>query len=403
MGTPVLARAIELKGYPKENQKRFRDFLNRGEPPCDYERQLLQEHQKRMDAIFHGKIVPPYEVEIQPSSSCNLRCKHCFGNALTSKRIPNKIGIKEINKIANEIEGFRENGFEIEVVKLCGTTGEPLVNPVSLYAIHLFKKLGKKVIFFTNGLWLDKELDGKKYLDYILEADTLRLSLDCGSEETFIKLKGKPGFHRTIDSIRELLEKREETKRNLKVIIGYVIGEKNYHEIVPATRLMRDLNVDEIRFRVDFTNPKGIHRISDSITAKLKKSQELQTKKFKVISEYSKKEIEEDDSAFYSCGRKCFNQHFWACIGPDCNLYACGHRTYYEVEPYGNLLENSFRELWTNEKRLKALAKLPDEYCKFCSPSSTRRNEFMTFLHNLRDKIFSILQNIPNKNNIEKR
>ncbi len=369
-----------------ENQERFLTFLNRGEPPCDYERQLIEKHEDRIIAILQGKVVPPYEVEIQPSSRCNLNCKHCFGKSLTKKRIKDRIGKKELEIIAQRINEFRENEFEIEIVKFCGTTGEPSVNAASLYGISLFKNLGKKVVYFTNGLWLDKKFRGKEYLDYILEADMLRLSLDAASGETFSDLKGIDGLDRTIRGLEKIITKKENRKISLNVVIGYVIGERNYHEIVKATKLARSLGVDEIRFRVDFTNPEKIHELSDTIIEELNEAKFCSSDNFRVISEYSKREIDRDDSVFHACGRKCFNQYFWACVGSDCNMYACGHRTYYEVEPYGNLLENSFRELWTSKKRKKISENLPDEYCKFCSPSSTRRNDFMTFLYSLKNQ-----------------
>jgi len=383
MGLGVLENPSCLEqGVLKENVwKKFKGFLDRGEPPCDYERQLLLKHDERVEAILQGKIIPPYEVEIQPNSICNLDCKFCFGKVLTSGRLENKMQKQEIEIIAQRIDEFKENGFEIEVAKFCGTTGEPLVNPTILYGIELFKGLGKKVFVFTNGLGLDRETeDNGHYLDYVLEADKLNLSLDAGSEETFARLKGINGFGRVVNSLGRLIEKREQNGSRLNVVVSYVIGEENYHEVVGATELVKSLGADEIRFRVDFTDVERIQTLSDIIIQELDGARQYQDQRFKVTSVYSEKEIEEDDSVFYSSGRKCFNQHFWACVGPDCNLYACGHRTYQGVEPYGSLLDHSFRELWTSEKRLENLGELPDECCKFCSPSSTRRNDFMTFL-----------------------
>jgi MoaA/NifB/PqqE/SkfB family radical SAM enzyme len=71
-------------------------------------------------------------------------------------------------------------------------------------------------------------------------------------------------------------------------------------------------------------------------------------------------------------------QHFWACIGPNAELYACGHRTYNEVPSYGNLLEKSFQEIWESNKRKKDLKKLPDDFCKICSPNCSKINTYLT-------------------------
>lgn len=362
-----------------ENQKKFRKFLNRGNPP--YEKILLKYHEKRVLAILDEKIIPPQEVEIQPSSRCNLKCKHCFGKTLTKKNLENRISEKEMEILAKRINEYKEGDFKIESVKFCGTTGEPLVNPAMLYGINLFKDLGKNIVVFTNGLYLDKIYQGKKYLEYFTDINRLNVSLDAGSERTFMNLKGRAGFSRILKSLGELIEKKNG---KLKVNVSYVISEKNPEEIVKTTRLMDDLGVDEIRFRVDITNPKKIHELSGLIIYELNKAKNYPKKNIKVASVYSPKEIKED-SIFHSYGKKCFTQHLWACIGPDCNLYACGHRTYFGVESYGNLLNNSFKNIWNSEKRLENLKKLPDEKCTFCSPFSSRANDFITFLKTIKD------------------
>ncbi len=378
MQQTLLAGALENQ---TENQKTFKRFLNRGQPP--YEKILLKYHEKRVLAMLNKKIVPPYEIEIQPSSTCNLNCNHCFGKTLTSKRLENKIKEKQIKTIANRINQYTEGEFKTESIKFCGTTGEPLVNPATLYGISLFKALGKQIVLFTNGLYLDKVYQGKKYLDYLININRINLSLDAGSEKTFLELKGRVGFSRIIKSLEELVEKKH---KNLKINISYVIGEKNHQEIIKTAKLTKELGVDELRFRVDFTDPKKIHKLSKKIIPSLNYAKEYSNDKFKVLSSYSDEEIKQDDSAFNSCGKKCFTQHIWACIGPDCELYSCGHRTYFGVKSYGSLLNHSFKDLWTNQKRLENLKNLPDDYCKFCSPFSSRANDFITFLDNLKNQ-----------------
>ncbi|MFA4953212.1 MAG: radical SAM protein [Candidatus Pacearchaeota archaeon] len=365
-------------------EERFLEFIKRGEPPLDYERQLVRDQKKRIEAILRGENPPPYEVEIQPSSKCNLACEHCFGKCY--KRLPNLLGKKEIKRIAEEIRDFQENGFKIEVAKFCGTTGEPLLNSTIAEGIDLFREMRKKIIVFTNGLWLDQKVDGRNetYSDCILKADKLNLSLDAGSEETFFRIKKVHGFDRIIKSLEQLVKRREVIESKLKIIISYVIGEENYHEVVPTTRLIKDIGADEIVFRVDFTNPENITRLSREIIGNLRAAREYRSPNFKIISPYSESEISDEESGIFTAGgKRCFNRYFWASIGPDCNLYACGHRTHGGVRSYGNLLEKSFRELWNSEKRLKDVKDLPDEHCIICSPSSMRRNDFMTFLASL--------------------
>ncbi len=371
-----------MKEKFSEEKEKFKSFLEKGEPPLNYERFLLQSDsdKDRVVAILEGKIVPPFEVEIQPSSLCNLRCKHCFGKDYP--RIFNKMGKNEFDILGDRIDEFKENGFEIEIVKFCGTTGEPLVNPYTPYAIDMFRERGKKVVIFTNGLNLDKRVncDGRRYYEYIPWIKRINLSLDAGSEEVFYNLKGRNGFDNIINSLEKISSIRDKEKTGLDIRVSYVIGEINRRDVVNAARKVKNAGANEIIFRVDFTDEKTIKNNSEEIIENINYAKEYQDINFKVPSVYSNKEISGEDCGFNSKGIKCFNQNFWACVGPDCELYACGHRTYSGIKSIGSLLENSFRELWLGDERKKLLDVLPDNACKNCSPSSKRRNDFMTFL-----------------------
>lgn len=358
-----------------ENDLKFLELVNRGKPPCDYERQLLLKHFLRVKTILSGKIIPPFEVEIQPSSSCNLACSHCFGR--NYMHLPNSIGKEEIKHIAKEIDNFKENGFEIETAKFCGTTGEPLTNPYTADGIYLFKEQRKKVILFTNGLLLGK------YIEPILSADKINLSLDCASSSTFQCLKKVDGFEKVMSGLEKLVNEKKRKGSKLNITVSYVIGRKNYHEILEFANKMKKIGVDDVLFRVDFTDTEGIKSLAETIEKSLNDAETLSNSECKIVSVYDNKSIEGNCSAFNTYNRKCFNHNFWACIGSDCNLYVCGHRTYKGVTSYGSILEHSFRELWVSAQRLESICLLPDEHCRFCSPSSVRRNDLMYFLAQL--------------------
>ncbi len=372
----------------KNVEENFVKLFKRNEAPFDYEKQLFNDHYTIVKDVLNGNNPAPYEIELQPTSICNLKCKHCFGLALTNERLPNIMDKKAMEKIAQRINEFEINGLTIETVKFCGTTGEPLLNPDTIYGIKIFKDIGKKVILYTNGLWLDKNSkEGKKYLDYVLKADKINLSLDAGTKETFFDLKKVDGFERTINNLKELSKKRDKTKSNLRIDVSYVIGQQNHMEIFEATKKVKETGADNIIFRVDFAYPETIKPIIKEIQEQKQKAKELENEKFRVWFAYSDEDLDSADqkenNAFYSRGKKCYNHNFWACIGPDCNLYVCGHRTYQGVKHFGNILEKPLKELWLNKERLETVSKLPDDDCKFCSPSCHRRDCFMKFLEEL--------------------
>ena len=162
-----------------ESENKFLTLLTKSAPPFDYEKQIFNDHFENVMSTLNGDNPPPYEIEIQPTSNCNLRCKHCFGTFLTSNRIEDKIGMEEMKILSKRISEFDKDKLKIETVKFCGTTGEPLANPSTVYGIKLFKDKNKKVILYTNGLWLDKKTkENKEYLEYVLDADKINISLD---------------------------------------------------------------------------------------------------------------------------------------------------------------------------------------------------------------------------------
>ena len=360
-------------------EEKLLGYLGRGQGPQSYEIGLFTQHFDRIMAILEGKVVPPYEIEIQPTSRCNLRCKWCFGQRYI--KLPDLLTLDNVPRLVRKVTEFEEDGFGIDNIKFCGSTGEPLLNEATIEAIKRFKDAGKKVILFSNGVLLDKEIigDGKHYYDVIAGMDRLTLSLDADCEETFRRVKETDGFERIIGGLEKLMERRD----GLTVEASYVITEDNLEGVFPAALLMKLIGVDNMIYRVDFTDPAAVHRISDKIIENISATEQLSDKGFNVISAYDNKSIEQDNSAFHSHGNKCYTSHFWASIGPDLRLYACGHRTHGGVKSYGSLLEHSLRELWTSKERQEGIARLPDRHCVFCSPGSARRNEFMTYLSTL--------------------
>ena len=349
---------------------------NYSKEPCDYAYQLMKNSPERAEAVLQEKVVPPYEVEVQPSGRCNLECKHCLGRKF--KALPNKMGDSEMRTVIDRINDFTDNGFRTEVIKFCGTTGEPLVNPAIRAGIERAKELGKKVIVFTNGVLI------KRFEDDLLKADKINLSLDAGTAETFRYLKNKDKFGQVIEGLGDLLERRRELgQKTPRVVASYVIGSKNLGDVEIAPRLMSHLGVDDMLFRVDFTNLRWVKRNLDKIKTKLDIAKSYAKPGFNVVAVYENEDLGKNGTAFSSYKFGCYNHNFWACVGPNAQLYFCGHRTHGEVKSSGSLLDHTMRELWVSDKRKEMIETLPDKYCKVCSPSSHARNEIMSLLAHL--------------------
>jgi radical SAM protein with 4Fe4S-binding SPASM domain len=377
---PIIKFKKKEKDLP-ENEKTFLEFLKKGENGMPYEKILLENHFNRIQSILAGENPPPYELEIQPSGICNANCKHCW--AKNYQKLENKLTNKEIwDNILEQVLDFKKNQFKIDIVKFCGSTGDPLVNPLTQYAIN--KIAGKRYLrLFTNGISLGQHKQDNKYIETIAKTNRLNLSLDAATTPTLYKTK--PGAKiRNIknEDILKAAEKIKKLNKEINLEISYVITKDNYLEISEATKKARDIGADLIRFRIDMTDRTVSKKHGQCINESLDKAKLYEQDSFKVIPIHSKKEIKETNEKHFSTresGFKCFTSKIWACIGANASLYPCGHISTGKVKNYGSLIKNGFSEIWNSDKKTQVIKELPFKKCSVCSPFSKRTNEFMTW------------------------
>jgi radical SAM protein with 4Fe4S-binding SPASM domain len=366
-----------------ETEEKFNSFLNRGESPFDYERKLIIEYRERVKSILRGENIPPYELEIQPSPYCNAGCVHCWAKDFS--RLENRLSEKgNVDRVIEQVLSFEKNGFRIDNVKFCGSTGEPLVNPLTIYMINQFYNK-RNIILFTNGVMIGKNYENDEYIGDLSKANRIIVSLDAGTTETLWRTKPKIiGTGIKIEDILEGIRRIKKSSKRCNIDVGYVITEHNYQEIVEAVRKAKEHGADNMKIRIDMVDREiSSDKYKDEVSRLLEEAKEYRGDTFGVISIHSKEEIGDTDEKHFStrgCGFTCFNSHLWSCVGSDGCLYPCGHIVDKRTKNYGSLLEQDFRDIWEGERRRRVVESLPVEKCSICSPSSLRRNRFLTFL-----------------------
>ncbi len=375
----------ENKATRKDSIKtKFQEFLNNGEPPFNYEKGLINHHRERIESILRGENPPPYEFEIQPSSICNANCLHCF--ARDFEKLENKLTTKEkADRIIDQISNFNQNEFSMESIKFCGTTGEPLMNPLTNYMVDKFYEMGKKEIrLFTNGLKLAQNKNNQDFINSLGKLFRLYISLDAGTTQTLWNVK--PGARKRkiiLEDILECAEKiKENSTNNTEILVNYVITNKNYFDIVEATKKIKKYRLGLIRFRIDMTDRSVSKKHGETILQLLNLAKACENDDFKVIPIHSKKDMQATKEEHFSLKGKgrCYISTYWGCMSSNGNLYPCGHIVSPDTPSYGNLFEKDFKEIWNSEKRKNIMKKLPGEKCHMCSPFSLRANKFMGFL-----------------------
>jgi len=338
-----------------------------GEEP--FAKDFFTRQHERIKAFFENKVIPPFEVEIQSSASCNVKCTWCLGKAY---RLPDELkNGSNMSDVIDKIIAAEAFGFKIKSVKFVGSTGDPLVNPYTLEAIRKLQKNNIAVRMFTNGILLDK------YAKELANLHYLRISLDAGSGETLKKAKGvnERYFKKIMNGIRILRDEADRQNSKIKIHIGFVISKINYEEIALAAREVANVRADGIQYRVEFENTFSDDERTRYLSLINEARAEHKNKPF-VITFVEGKEI--------LCKEKCYYPYLWATIGSDGQFYPCGHQALKGAKPLGNLLDQDkgFTDVFTGQVEAVMDSGYPKGksdggMCEYCPPIALQASKFL--------------------------
>jgi len=98
------------------------------EASTKYARILVKEKRNYLNAFIKKIPFPPFEVEVQMSSNCNLQCSWCIGDEVQQDKkvlnLPNRIRRDNEGCILDGIIDCEIGGLKIESVKFSGFIGE---------------------------------------------------------------------------------------------------------------------------------------------------------------------------------------------------------------------------------------------------------------------------------------
>jgi len=361
-----------------ELKHRLAEFMRKGEYPFKYEEHLLFDNFTFVKAMLEGKILLPSEIEIHPTSRCNLGCLFCAG---ADKKLIRHFSLSEEELVKaitdiNELNSQETNpDFKVKTIRFAGITGEPLLNPATAIAMQRAIEDGYEVGLVTNGTLLNDRIRR-----IIVNGKYIHVSLDAATADTFSRLKGvEPKlFKTTVNNIRELVKLKHEIGSGLEIGMGIVLTVENYHELLSFIHLAKNIGVDYVRVRA----PEGVAAgsISNSqwkkIYADLDQAAAFKDDTFRIIfTDETKSGTVKPD--FQSCPAHLF----LTIIGPQGNICPCCHVVQILNLSFGNIKQLSLKEIWVGRNRQEALARLdPSKVCPTCPPRAARLNNFLQFL-----------------------
>jgi len=368
----------------------------------------------RLLAVLEGQIVPPYEVLIHPSSTCNLRCEWCIGDYVPStdpltgrvldaaktcgERLPDTLAnpaamrraIEGIIAYRQRVRVTTEDGpadaeLAVDAVSFSGLIGEPLLSKRSvLVAIELLRRAGVRTGIYTNGTLMDEEVR-----EALLGIDYVHVSVDAGTPETFARVKcgsrpyGGALFERMMTNIAALAARRDATGSSMKLNASFVVTATSFAEVYEAARRLQAAGVQSLRIKHDnaerlrLTGEQRAEalRLLDRIEA------ELAGPSFQLIRIH-----QIDDEPYARHFTRCTITDLMAAIGSDGQLYPCNYHPRPHGASYGSAVEQSFAEVWAGDRRRTLRRQLPSICPAQCDPFKTRANALLGDLRDEHDR-----------------
>lgn len=211
--------------------------------PSGLEKKLGLAPGSRLDIVMtngRAEIVPNIHslnrLYIEPTSRCNLACRTCIRNTWEEPTGDMDMGIFE--RLAGQLGRFPH----LETV-MFGGFGEPTAHPRILDMVRAVKALGLAAEMTTNATLLDDAL-----IDGLLREglDTLWVSLDGTTEESFEAIRAGASLPRVLENIERLGRRNGRGGCTIEIGIAFVVMKTNLGDVKHLDRLARSVGARRI-------------------------------------------------------------------------------------------------------------------------------------------------------------
>jgi len=328
--------------------------------------------------VFRPKIVktPPIHLQLESTDACNLHCTSCSRDQFIKK--PNILSEQLWKKVIDEIRPTNINVSGI---------GEPFLHPNLFEIIAYAKKNDAAINCATNFTRI------RKNHRTIVESgiSQLKISIDAANAETYRIIRGEDAFDEILENIREINRWKEELGiDNPSLRFNFAVQALNFKQAPELVRLAKEVGVSGIYFQyleyVDMEDRKAM------LTAEMTREDLYRT--LKEADQTAQQEgiitnlniwWRDFDifwnkmrpiSKFEPNTRPCLFPTFSTWLGADGWIRPCPIMPWTLDEGrMGNLAEDSFEEIWNNDKYQELRAALkrgerPTRSCKTCVPQS---------------------------------
>ncbi|MFA6255603.1 MAG: radical SAM protein [Candidatus Absconditabacterales bacterium] len=298
-------------------------------------------HPDRLGERIKNGITKPITVEIDPTNRCNHKCPFCAGNRLFGSA---ELSLDNMAHIIDQLKPF------VRGIIFTGG-GEPFMNTHITDAISYANNFGIEVGVITNGGLLNKYNMG----DLVANTKRIRISINGLDKDDFKKKNGlgEDEYNQARTNVMDLVKEKHKQNSQSTIGIGYLTEDnESYKNLRDFSKKAKETGADYVQFRPYHHSKKNIAEYIERC------KNEFKDENFDVL--YS---IEKYERRVYDY-KMAFADEFRTVITADGNMYPdCFTRGIKEF-CFGNILENTFDEIWNSDKKKQIIQnKLQQKNC----------------------------------------
>jgi radical SAM protein with 4Fe4S-binding SPASM domain len=179
----------------------------------------------------------PIHLQVEPTTYCNLDCPQCPRQSYIDA--PRHMTFNRFKDIIDHVRPTH--------LTLSGQ-GEPTLNTELPRMISYARKRSVNVNTTSNFVAVTK-----RQMEEMISSglNLLNVSLDAATKETYMVVRSKDAFERTVHHLTSFLQiRREMKKENPKVRLAFVIQKANVEEIDSFYLLGKQIGIDAVLFQV---------------------------------------------------------------------------------------------------------------------------------------------------------
>ena len=312
----------------------------------------LMYHQDRVKEWLDGKRIAPITIDMALTQGCNYKCVYCYGQLQDNQGYV--LNNKVLSRFAGDVEELGVRGISLI------SDGESTCSPHFYNFIKDIKSRNIDIAVGTNGVLLKED----KLKEMLSALTYLRFNISAGESKRYAEIMGckEKDFERIKEIIKESVKIKKANDLEVTIGLQMVLMPSFKDQIIPLTKLGRDLNVDYLVIKHcsdDEDNSLGVdYSKYDNLVDLLKEAETYSTKDYLVKAKWSK---------ILSQGKReyiqCYGPPFMVQISGSGLVAPCGmlFNEKYKKFHIGNIAEKSFKEIWNSDKYWEVMTYIGSE------------------------------------------